>query len=210
MDWMIDTGIDTVVFDLGGVLLDWDPRYLYRTLLDDDAAIDAFFARVPLLERNFRDHDRGVPMSATVEELCAAHPDDAALIEAWADRYEEMMGRSFDDVVAILEALHERGVRLFALSNAPREVAVALRAYPFCTAFEGMVISGEEGIAKPDPAIFGLLVERFGIDPSTAAFVDDVEANVRAAQALGFQGIVFRSAEQLRTDLGSALDRDRA
>jgi 2-haloacid dehalogenase len=207
---MVDTDIDAVVFDLGGVLLDWDPRHLYRTLLADDAAIDAFFARVPLFERNFRDHDRGMPMAATVDELCAAHPDDTALIIAWADRYTDMVRGVFDDVVSILEELHDQGVRLFALSNAPREVASSLRSYDFCRVFEGMVISGEERIAKPDAAIFRLLVDRFGVEPRRSVFVDDVDTNVHAARALGFQGIVFRSAEQLRSDLGRALDGDGA
>jgi 2-haloacid dehalogenase len=200
---MADRAFDTVVFDLGGVLIDWDPRHVYRALLDD-AAIDEFFARVPLLEHNFREHDRGVPIAPTIEQLCAAHPGDAELIRTWQARYHDMVGGFFDDVVAVVEELHARGTRLFALSNAPREVAAAYRGFDFCHLFEGMVISGEEGIAKPDAEIFELLVERFGIDPGRAVFVDDVARNVDAAKAVGFDGIVFTSAVQLRRDLGLA------
>ena len=119
--------IDTVVFDVGGVLVEWDPRHVYRALLEDHE-IDAFFARVPLFERNYRDNDRGVPIAVTVDELCALHPDDAELIRTWGARYPDMAHRVDDDVVAIVEALHARGVRLLALSNAPSEMTSVWRA----------------------------------------------------------------------------------
>ena len=198
---MIDRHFDTVVFDVGGVLVEWDPRHVYRTLLDDDAAIDAFFARVPILEHNFRDNDRGVPIATTVETLCAAHPDDHALITAWGDRLADMLV-PLDDVIAVVDELHERGIRLLLLSNAPVENAAITRSYPFCARFAGGVFSGEEGVVKPEREIFDVLIERFDVDAKRAVFVDDKEPNVRAAEALGFQGIVFRDADQLRRELG--------
>jgi 2-haloacid dehalogenase len=197
--------IDTVVFDLGGVLVDWDPRHVYRELLPDDAAIDAFFARVPLFERNYQDNDRGVPIATTVDELCELHPGDEHLIRAWGDNYTTMARRIYDDVVEIVAELHARGVRLLALSNAPLEMEPTWRAFDFCRYFEGFVISGEEGVVKPERAIFEVLIERYGVDPANAAFVDDVQHNIDAANELGFHGVLHQSAEQLRRDLDSLL-----
>jgi 2-haloacid dehalogenase len=199
---MTSRDYDTVVFDMGGVLVDWDPRHVYRDVLADDDALDAFLARVPLLERNYRDNDRGVPIATTVEELCGLHPDDEHLIRLWADRYPDMARAVHDDVVAIVEELHGLGTRLLALSNAPLEMVGTWRAYPFCRFFDGMVISSEEGVVKPDPAIFERLVERFGVRPATTVFVDDAERNVRAAEQVGFRGVLFTSAPRLRADLG--------
>jgi 2-haloacid dehalogenase len=197
--------IDTVVFDMGGVLVDWDPRHIYRTLLPDDAAVDEFFGRVPLFERNYRDNDRGVPIASTVEELCALHPDDEQLIRAWGEHYPTMARRVYDDVVEIVAELHARGLRLLALSNAPLEMEATWKAFDFCRYFEGFVISGEEGVVKPEPAIFERLIERFAITPRNAVFVDDVQHNVDAANALGFNSILFESAEQLRRALDALL-----
>jgi 2-haloacid dehalogenase len=195
--------IDTVVFDLGGVLIDWDPRHVYRALLDDEAEIDAFFARVPLFERNYRDNDRGVPIATTVAELCALHPDDEHLIRAWGEQYTTMARSVYDDVVEIVRELHERGLRILALSNAPLEMTDTWRAFDFVRYFDGFVISGEEGVVKPEPAIFEVLIERFGVVPANAVFVDDVQHNIEAAQTLGFNTVLHESAEQLRR----ALDR---
>jgi 2-haloacid dehalogenase len=192
--------IDTVVFDVGGVLVEWDPRHVYRALLDDDE-IDAFFARVPLFERNYRDNDRGVPIAVTVDELCALHPDDEPLIRTWGERYSDFVHRVDDEVVAIVEALYERRVRLLALSNAPSEMTSVWRAYPFCDYFDGIVISSEEGVVKPEPAIFERLCDRFAVDPSRAVFVDDAARNVDAARALGFHTVLFEDAAQLRAAL---------
>jgi HAD superfamily hydrolase (TIGR01509 family) len=193
------------VFDMGGVLVEWDPRHVYRTLLPDDHAIDAFFARVPLFERNYRDNDRGVPIASTVEELCALHPDDEHLIRAWGEHYPTMARRVYDDVVGIVAELHARGLRLLALSNAPLEMEATWRAFDFCRYFEGFVISGEEGVVKPEPEIFQVLIDRFGVDPANAVFVDDVQANIDAGVALGFEGVLFESAEQLRRALEALL-----
>jgi 2-haloacid dehalogenase len=197
--------IDTVVFDMGGVLVEWDPRHVYRELLPDDAAIDAFFGRVPLFERNYRDNDRGVPIAATVEELCALHPDDDHLIRAWGEHYPRMARRVYDDVVEIVAELHARGLRLLALSNAPLEMEATWRAFEFVRYFDGFVISGEEGVVKPEPAIFQVLIDRFGVDPANAVFVDDVQHNVDAANSLGFHSILFESAPQLRRALDALL-----
>ena len=195
---MID--VDTIVFDVGGVLVEWDPRHVYRELIDDDA-FDAFLARVPLMERNFLDNDRGVPIAVTVDELCGLHPDDDALIRVWGERYTDFAHRVLDDVVEILAELHTGGTRLLALSNAPLEMTSVWRSFPFCEYFEGVVISGEEGVVKPDPAIFRRLVERFGVDPARAVFIDDATRNVDAAATLGFRAVLFESAAQLRAAL---------
>jgi 2-haloacid dehalogenase len=192
---------DTVVFDVGGVLLEWDPRHLYRTLLPSDAEIDAFLGRVPLVEHNYDHNDRGVPIATTVERLCAQFPDDHALITAWGDRLADMVV-PLDDAIEVVGELHGRGTRLLLLSNAPIEMAAIMRSYAFCERFDGGVFSGEEGVVKPEPEIFRLLVERFSVEPARAVFVDDKEPNVRAAEAEGFRGVVYESAAQLRAALG--------
>jgi 2-haloacid dehalogenase len=192
---------DTIVFDIGGVFLEWDPRHLYRTLLASDDEIDAFLARVPLVRHNFEDNDRGVPIATTCAMLCEQHPDDHALITAWGERLADMIV-PLHDGIEVLDELHALGTRLLFLSNAPVEVTAIMRSYPFSARFEGGVFSGEEGVVKPDAEIFHLLMERFAVDPPRAVFVDDRAANVRAAEALGFRGVVYESAPQLRRDLG--------
>lgn len=195
-------GIESVVFDVGGVLLDWSPRYLYSKLLPDDAAVERFLAETDLHRWHVREHDHGRrPMAETIPEMCERFPAYAAEIAVWHDRFMENVGGVIDGTVEILDQL--RGtVRLFALSNWPAETAVELRqTYPFFDWFDGVVISGEERIAKPDPGLFRLLCDRYALDPRTSIFVDDVEANTSAADRLGFRSVLFRSPRQLHHEL---------
>ena len=190
-----------VVFDLGGVLIDWDPRYLYRTLFADTASMERFLAEVTTQEWNAA-QDAGRPWAEAVEVLAGRFPDQRSLIEAYRLRWAETLGGAIDGTVEVLSDLRDRGVRLLALSNWSAETfPVARDRYPFLAWFEGIVISGEVGVAKPDARVFEALIERYGVAPSRTVFVDDSEANVVAAEALGFIGVRFVDPGALRADL---------
>ena len=191
----------TVTFDLGGVLIDWNPRYLYQKLFDDEAEMERFLAEVTTQEWNAA-QDAGRPWSEAVEVLTAKFPDHRDLIDAYHTRWPEMLGEAIHGTVAILDELRARGVRLYALSNWSTETfPVALERYPFLGWFDGIVISGEVGAAKPDVRIFQELIDRHEIEPSETVFVDDNEPNVTAAAAMGFIALRFHDAERLREDL---------
>jgi len=191
-----------VVFDLGGVLIDWNPRYLYRQLFGgDEAAMETFLAEVTTPEWNLQ-QDAGRSWDEAVEVLTRRHPEYGELIAAYRDRWPETLGEAIGPTVAVLDELRHAGVRLFALSNWSAETfPVARPRYPFLEWFEGIVISGEVGITKPDERVYRHLLERYGLDPARTVFVDDSEANVRAAHAVGMIGIRFEGGDALRTAL---------
>jgi len=192
---------EAVVFDLGGVLIDWDPRYLYRKLFRDEAAVEEFLATVATPEWN-AEQDRGRPFADAVAELAARHPARAAAIAAYHQRWREMLGGDIPGTVALLAELRAAGVPVYALSNWSAETfPLARERFPFLAWFDGLVISGEERLAKPDRRIFELLLDRFGLTPATTVFVDDSAANVAAAGAAGLDAVLFRDAAQLRRDL---------
>lgn len=197
--------VRAIVFDLGGVLLDWNPRYLYRKLFDgDDAAMERFLAEVCTMEWHHA-HDLGVPSERTCAELAQAHPDQAELIWAWSRRSEEMISGPIEESVELLRELRSAGVPVYALTNMERETYPLRRErFEFLRWFEGTVVSGFEGLSKPDPAIFELLLDRFDLDRSTTLLIDDSAANVRAARSVGMQAIEFESPERLRRFLEDA------
>jgi 2-haloacid dehalogenase len=189
------------VFDLGGVLIDWDPRYLYRKLLGDEAAVEEFLATVCTPEWN-AEQDRGRPFAEGVAELVERHPVHAAAITAYHERWTEMLGGDIAGTVELLDELRDTGVPLYALTNWSAETfGIARERYQFLEWFDGVLVSGEERMIKPDPAIFRLLLDRFGLDPGAAFYVDDSPANVAAAGELGFDAVRFTGPEQLRRDL---------
>jgi 2-haloacid dehalogenase len=194
----------TVVFDLGGVLIRWDPRNLYRKLFaDDEAAMEHFLATVCTTEWNER-QDAGRSFAEAEAELIGRHPDKSELIRAFGRRFDEMIPGARDDVVAILNELERQGTPLFAISNWSAETfPPQRRRFPFLRLFKGIVVSGEEGVIKPDPRIFARLTERYRVPPETAVFIDDDPGNAAAATGLGFHGIHFQSAQALRAELGA-------
>ena len=193
--------IDAAVFDLGGVLVDWDPRHLYRRVFDDEDEMERFLAEVCTLTWHFQ-HDIGVPFSETIPALCEQFPEHAELIRLWDARYLEMVGGEVPGSLDVVRALHERGTRLYVLSNMPASVWGPLnQMFDWLDLFDGAVISGQERVVKPDPAIYALLVDRFGVEPTSTAFVDDRPENVDAADALGFRAIRFTDATSLRAAL---------
>jgi 2-haloacid dehalogenase len=193
--------IAAVVFDLGGVLIDWDPRYLYRELIEDEAEMEHFLATVTTPEWN-RAQDAGRPWAEAVEELARRHPERRELIEAYWERWHDTLGDAIQPTVEVLDELRGTGVRLFALTNWSGETfPVARPRFPFLEWFEGIVVSGDERLIKPDPQIFRVLIERYGVDPETTVFIDDAADNVAAARNLGFMAIRFVDAPTLRADL---------
>ena len=198
---MPDAGIDAVVFDIGGVLLDWDPRHLYRKLFDNPAEMNEFLDRI-CTPRWHLSHDLGADIEASCRSLADRHPGHADLIMAWWRRGEEMIAGQIDGTVTILADLKAAGIRCYALSNMEADrFVVRRRRYPFFELFDGWVISGIEGVAKPDRAIFDLLLTRYRLSPARTAFIDDSGPNVRAAAGLGLAAVEFSSPDRLRRDL---------
>ena len=192
-----------VVFDLGGVLIDWDPRYLYRKLLADEAAVEEFLATVCTPEWN-AELDRGRPFAEGVAELVERHPEHAATIAAYHERWPEMLAGDLPGTVEVLGELRAAGVPLYALTNWSAETfAITRGRFEWLGWFDGLLVSGEERMTKPDPAFFRLLLDRFGLDPGATVFVDDSEANVAAAGELGIDAVRFTGPDQLRRELST-------
>lgn len=198
---MPDTDIDAVVFDVGGVLLDWDPRHLYRKLFDDPAEMTDFLDRVCTPDWHLA-HDLGADIEQSCRDLASRHPGQADLIMAWWRRGEEMIAGQIDGTVAVLAELKSAGVACYALSNMEADrFEVRRHRYPFFALFDGCVISGSEGVVKPDPAIFATLLERYGLRPGRTVFVDDSARNIEAAAGLGLIAVAFSTPARLRADL---------
>ena len=198
------SAIEAVVFDIGGVLVDWNPRHLYRKLFDDEEAMERFLSEVCTLEWHDA-HDRGTPMEASCAELAAAYPQQAELIWAWARRSEEMISGPIQGSVEILRELRAGGVPCFGLTNMERETyPKRVQRFPFLQWFDGTVVSSHEGIAKPDREIFERLLGRYGLRPASTLMIDDSARNVKAAGAVGMRTHQFRAPEELRRVLEDA------
>lgn len=190
-----------VIFDLGGVLIDWNPRYLYRKLFADEADMEHFLATVCTNDWN-EEQDAGRPFEVAIAELIPKWPDKADLIRAFFDRWTEMLNGALEETVALLAELRSQGTPLYALTNWSAETfPVAQAQFDFLSWFDGIVVSGVEKMKKPDPRIYGCLFERYGVDPAQAVFIDDSARNIAAAREVGLHGIQFTSAEALRDEL---------
>lgn len=190
-----------IVFDLGGVLIGWDPRLLYRKFFDDDASIDAFFHEIDFHAWNL-EQDRGRTFDEGVAELTARFPHYAEYIRAYDERYPETVTGAMQPTVEILSKLKHAGYPLYALSNWSAEKFEYARAhFEFLNWFDTIVVSAHVKLVKPDPRIFELLLERTGRQANECVFIDDNETNVQTARALGFHALRFESAPQLANDL---------
>jgi 2-haloacid dehalogenase len=191
-----------VVFDFGGVLIDWNPRYLYRKVFNnDEKSVERFLNEVGFFEWNHL-QDAGRPFAEAIADLCARHPHYCALIRLYDERYEESIGGSIPASVEILHRLHAAGFRLFGLSNWPEEKFQVVRhKYDFFKVFDAIIISGEVHLAKPDPRIFRLLLDRIDRPAPECLLIDDSSTNIQAAQSLGFRTIHFQSPQQLQEQL---------
>jgi 2-haloacid dehalogenase len=170
--------IDTVVWDLGAVVIDWNPRYLYRTLLPDDEAVEAFLREVCTPAWHHR-HDEGRPMADGVAELVAAFPDRAELIRAYLDRWDDMFAGEIEGSADLVGELEAAGVPQYGLTNWPAEMFPrALERFPVLRTLRGVVVSGAEGVAKPSAEVFGRLLDRYGLDARSCLFIDDAARNL--------------------------------
>ena len=196
--------VRAVIFDVGGVIADWNPLYLYRRLIPDPEERAWFLAEVCSSEWN-AEQDRGRPFAEAVRLAVASHPERRALIEAYWRRWPEMLGAAIPGVCELVTELHRVGTPIYGITNWSAETyPIAVRAYPVLGLFRDTVISGEVELWKPDPAIFTYALERFGVTASEALFVDDNPDNVAAAEAFGMGAVRFTDASSLRKDLEQA------
>lgn len=193
--------IASVVFDVGKVLVQWNLRHLFEKLIADQDELDWFLANVVTTDWHFQT-DAGRPLADIVAERKIEFPDHAALIDAYATRFNETIPGSVPGSFEIVEELAARGVPLFAITNFGAEFWAAFRpTQPIFDHFTDIIVSGVEKLVKPDPAIYQLALSRFGLAEGKAIFIDDNLANVEAARANGFHGHHFADADSLRNEL---------
>ncbi len=195
--------VTTVVFDLGGVVVDWDLRHLFRSVFDDDVAMERFLAEVLTPDQNLR-CDLGMPLADLVDELAAEHPADRHALEAWRDRWIETIPRVIDGTIDLIDDLAAAEVAVLALSNFSAETFPLCRdAHPVFHRFDDICLSGDLGIAKPDPRIYRTLLDRNGVSPSEAVFIDDSHVNVIGARDVGMTAVHFESPQATRAALAA-------
>ncbi len=195
------TRVTTVVFDVGKVLFEWDLRHLFAKLIDDPVELDWFLANVVTPQWHFQ-HDAGRPLAEMTAELVALHPGYAPYIEAYRTRFNETIPRPVQGSLEIVHELAEHGVRLFAITNFGAEFWEIFRpTQPIFDLFGDIIVSGVEKMVKPDPAIYALALDRFGLQPNEAIFIDDIFDNVVSARANGFAAHHFTGATKLRAEL---------
>jgi 2-haloacid dehalogenase len=198
---MTERTIDVVVFDIGGVLLDWNPNYLYAELIPDEEQRRHFLTAITTPDWNMQ-QDAGRPWAEAVEELSALHPEHAEWIAAYDTGWLKMVKGLLTDTVELLTELQALGVPTYALTNFSGEKwAVAKEAFPVLDSFTGEIVSGHEQVVKPDEKIYRVLVDRFSLDASRTFFTDDVQRNVDGARSAGLDAELFTSAADLRTQL---------
>jgi 2-haloacid dehalogenase len=193
------------VFDFGGVLIDWNPRHLYRKLFSDAAEMEDFLANVTTRTWHGAQDHGGDPVKAT-RDLQARHPGKEELIAAFYGRFDEMCDHAFAPMAELVERLHRAGTPLYLLSNAPGFLdgwlrGPAHRRHPFIGRFRDYVVSGHVGCSKPDAAIYDLVCRTGGFAPRDAVFIDDVLANVDGARAVGMSAVHHRSVGETIAEL---------
>ena len=195
----------TVVFDLGNVLVEWNPRRLYEQLIPDPDALERFFSTV-VTNDWIRAQDAGRSFADGIAVLSAEFPHYDAEIRAFWERWEEMVPGPIHGTVEILSELKRRGTPLYALTNWSAETfPIARPRFPFFDWFDGIVVSGEVRLVKPDARIYRHLLDQFGLQAADCVFIDDSPANVAGAEAVGITGLHFTSPEKLRRDLAELM-----
>jgi 2-haloacid dehalogenase len=194
--------IDTIIWDLGGVLVDWDPRYLYKKVFRTEAAVEYFLSAICTSDWN-EEQDAGRSFEEATTVLSSQFPEYKTEISMFYDRWAEMLAGPIHENVELLRKMKESGkLRLYALTNwSAQSFPVALERFEFLQWFDGILVSGQEKLKKPDPAIYYLTLERFNIDRSSALFIDDNLRNVKAARSLNISSIHFENPVQLYSQL---------
>ena len=191
----------SVIFDVGRVLFDWELRYLFAKLIADRDELEWFVTNVVTPRWHFQ-HDAGRPLATMLPELKAEFPDHVPLIDAYAARFNETIPGPMPGSLELVERLDAAGVPLFAITNFGHEFWEGFRpTQPIFDRFRDIIVLGTEKLMKPDPAIYRLALDRFGIDPAGALFIDDVAANIAGAESVGIAGHLFEGAAMLETDL---------
>jgi len=198
----MQNSIDTVIFDLGAVLIDWNPRHLYRKIFKTEEEITWFLENICTHDWNEK-QDAGRSFEEATEELLIKFPEHEHPIRAWYDRWQETISGPIQDTVDILKQIKEQDQhRLYALTNwSAQTFPWALQQFEFLNWFEGIVVSGHEKTRKPFPEFFQILFDRYKVNPKTALFIDDSQRNIDGALAVGLPGIHFKTPEQLKSDL---------
>jgi len=194
--------INTIIFDLGGVLIDWNPAYVFDKLIADEEKRKHFFANICTSEWN-EEQDAGRTIKEATDILVDQHPEWQEYIEAYYGRWEEMLGGPIKETVDIFRELKEKEqYKFYALTNWSAELfPIALKRYDFLQWFDGRLVSGEEKLRKPFPEFYQLLLDRFNIRKEEAIFIDDNLRNAEAAEAFGIETIRFTNAAELRQKL---------
>lgn len=194
--------INTIIFDLGNVLINWEPKLLYNKIFESEEQTNHFLENICTLTWN-EEQDAGRSLEAGTKALIEEFPGHEEEIKSYYDRWEEMLNGPIEGTVEIFQKLKATGkYKIYALTNWSAELfPVALREFEFLTWFDGIVVSGDEGIRKPEAAFFQILFDRYQVKPEDAVFIDDNLRNVEAARKLGIQSIRFTSAEELEKEL---------
>jgi len=199
--------IDTIIFDLGGVLIDWNPRYVYNEVFEGDTEkVEWFLNNICTSAWNLQ-QDAGKLMVTATEELVVEYPQYENWIRMYYDRWEDMLKDALPETVSILKDIKSSGnYRIYALTNWSAETFhIALERFDFLQLFEGILVSGAEKMAKPDKAIYKLTLNRIDINPNKTLFIDDSLPNIKGAQTVGLNTIHFKSATQLKAELDKYL-----
>lgn len=193
--------IRNIIFDFGGVLVDWDPHRLLDNYFGSREKADWFIANICTGEWN-AEMDAGKPFAQGIAELSAKHPEWAHEIQLYFDRWIEMIGGEVPGMLQIVKELKAKGYKLYGLTNWSAETFCQVRhKFEVFDQLDGMLVSGEEKMLKPAPEFFQLLVDRFGINPAESLFIDDNQPNVDGAIAFGINAVRFENAETLRKQL---------
>jgi 2-haloacid dehalogenase len=196
--------VQAVIFDFGGVLIDWSPYYLYRKILPNDTEIARLLQDIHFSEWN-HSFDEGYPFEMGIAEMCRRYPERADLIRTFDERWVETLGVTFDANIKMIQEIQAAGYPVYGLSNWNADKFALTRSlHPFFDRLNGMVISGIEKVAKPDPRLYRILLERYDLDPHRCIYTDDVQKNVDAARSVGLNTILFRSSADLRHELQDA------
>ena len=192
----------TIIFDLGGVLIDWNPDYVYKAIFKDEEKLAWFYREICTMDWN-ENQDAGYPLEKATEERVALFPAYEEWIRMYYGRWEEMLGDAIEGTVSLLrQCIANPKLRVVALTNWSAETfPVALKKFDFLYWFEGIVVSGEEKTRKPFPEIYKTTLSRFNLDPEECLFIDDNLRNVKAAELLNIPSIQFKSPEQLEKEL---------
>lgn len=194
---MKQMNIKSLIFDIGGVLIDWNPRYLYQKIFKTEFEMEWFLQHVTTEDWNSK-QDAGRSFETAILERIALFPEYSNQIEAYYDRWAEMIGGEIQESVQILEQVKNSGYPLYALTNwSAQTLPIARKMYGFFDLFDGIVVSGTEKLIKPDPQIYHVLMNRYGISPDCTIFIDDNKSNIKSAKKLGFETIHFKTSQQL-------------